>query len=97
MNANAFSLPLFPLGRLVATPGAIELIARTGTNVFSLIRRHQYGDRGVVCQSDRMANNQALIDGTILSPYELGERRYRLWALIEADTSATTSLRPGEY
>ncbi|WP_080303031.1 hypothetical protein [Burkholderia pseudomallei] len=89
---------LFPLGRVLATPGAIDLLDRTGSNVDDLLRRHLRGDWGVVCSADARANNLAVMSGTrILSAYELGERREKLWVLTEADRRATTLLLPGDY
>ncbi|MDC6128993.1 hypothetical protein [Burkholderia gladioli] len=89
---------LFPLGRVLATPGAIDLLDRTGTNVDDLLRRHVRGDWGVVCSADASANNLAVVDSTrILSAYELGARREKLWLLTEADRRATTLLLPCEY
>ncbi|MDF3091164.1 hypothetical protein [Burkholderia semiarida] len=89
---------LFPLGRVLATPGAIDLLDRTGTNVDDLLRRHLRGDWGVVCSADARANNLAIVNGTrILSAYELGDRREKLWVLTEADRRATFIIRPSEY
>jgi len=36
----------FPLGRVVATPGALEILEKTGTSVSRLLARHQSGDWG---------------------------------------------------
>ncbi|MCR5892202.1 MULTISPECIES: hypothetical protein [Burkholderia] len=89
---------LFPLGRVLVTPGAIDLLDRTGTNADDLLRRHLRGDWGVVCSADARANNLAVVSGTrILSAYELGARREKLWVLTEADRRATTLLLPCEY
>lgn len=98
MNHAALSRPLFPLGRVAATPGAIELLSRTGTSTFSLLRRHQCGDWGSVCEADKKANADAVLHGSrILSAYPLGARQEKLWLISEADRSITTILRPGEY
>ncbi|WP_080410392.1 hypothetical protein [Burkholderia ubonensis] len=89
---------LFPLGRVLATPGAIDLLDRTGTNADDLLRRHLGGDWGVVSSADARTNNLAVVNGTrILSAYELGTRREKLWVLTEADRRATTLLLPCEY
>ena len=40
--------PLFDLGRVVATPGALELLAATETNPAELLERHVSGDWGEV-------------------------------------------------
>lgn len=89
---------LFPLGCVLATPGAIDPLDRTGTNAVDLLRRHLRGDWGVVCPADARANDLAVGNGTrILSAYELGIRREKLWVLTEADRQATVLMRPSEY
>lgn len=98
MNHAALSHPRLPLGRIMVTPGAIEVMSRTETNALSLLRRHQRGDRGVVCDADKRANDIALTNCTrILSAYVVGAREEKLWLISEADRSATTILRPDEY
>ncbi len=62
---------LFELGVVVATPGALEVLAPEET--LDLLRRHQGGDWGELDANDRRANNRALKDGTrLLSAYPLG-------------------------
>lgn len=90
--------PLFLVGSVVATVGALDLLDRTGTNASALLRRHQYGDWGAVCASDARSNDKAMSDSSrILSAYELGTRRERLWIVTEADRRTTTLLMPAEY
>lgn len=86
---------LFELGRIVATPGALEVLAPEEPLV--LLRRHASGDWGGVDAHDRRANNRALKDGTrLLSAYTLpgGEK---VWIITEADRSSTCILLPEEY
>lgn len=88
--------PLFPLGAVVATPGALDLLDRHGINATQLLARHQYGDFGTVCADDANENMFAIQHGSrILSAYEVGGER--LWVITEADRSATTLLLPEEY
>lgn len=90
--------PLFSLGRTVATPSALDLLDRTGTDGTDLLNRHQCGDWGIVCTADAKSNDRAITDGTrILSAYELGARREQLWIITEADRRVTTLLLPIEY
>ncbi|MBT2794750.1 hypothetical protein [Paraburkholderia strydomiana] len=97
MKAHCLNL-LFSLGRIHATPGAIDLLDQTGTNADELLRRHLRGDWGVVCSADARANKLAVVHGTrILSAYELGARRERLWIITEAGRESTTLLLPAEY
>ncbi len=88
--------PLFPLGSVVATPGAVDLLDRQGVNVSSLLLRHKYGDFGMVCAEDQASNIAAIEYGSrILSAYLLSGER--LWIITEADRSVTTLLLPSEY
>lgn len=89
--------PLFPLGRLVATPGALAALEKAGESPMTFIRRHVTGDWGTVCAGDKQLNDASVKDGTrILSAYETtaGDR---IWVMSEADRSATTILLPDEY
>ncbi len=89
-------MSLFELGRVVATPGALEVVLHPDEAV-SLLRRHQSGDWGEVDGHDRRANNKAIKEGTrLLSAYTLpgGEK---VWIITEADRSATCLLLPSEY
>lgn len=90
--------PLFPLGRIVATPEALDLLGRTGTSVATLLRQHQCGDWGTVCPADRKSNDLAVSEGArILSVYGLGTGREKIWIITDADRCATTALLPCEY
>ena len=89
--------PLFPLGQIVATPGALDLLDRAGTNGLDLVLRHQHGDWGSVPPEDAEENTYSVSNGCrILSSYFLTETE-RLWIITEADRSATTLLLPNEY
>ena len=87
---------LFPLGRIVATPGALEALAEAGKEPAELLDRHAAGFWGDVCEEDWKANEEALRRGLrLLSSYNIeGEK---VWIITEADRSATTILRPEEY
>ena len=91
------SKPLFPLGVVVATPGAIEALEKAKTSAWDLLRRHVAGDFGEVDQDDWQANLEAIKDDArILSAYTLttGER---IWVISEADRSSSCLLTPQEY
>lgn len=86
----------FPLGHLVATPGALELLDRMAVNGFELVQRHQRGDWGDVPPEDAIENENAIVNSCrILSSYQLGDER--IWIITEADRSSTTLLLPEEY
>jgi hypothetical protein len=87
----------FPLGQIVATPGALAVLEAAGRTPMEFLMRHARGDWGELDEHDRLANEQALDHGGRLlsSYYIVGERR--LWILTEGDRSATTLLLPSEY
>ncbi|MBU1215710.1 MAG: hypothetical protein KKA63_10775 [Gammaproteobacteria bacterium] len=86
----------FPLGHLVSTPAALELLDREAVNASELIQRHQRGDWGDIEVEDAKDNENAIINGRrILSSYQIGNSR--LWILTESDRSSTTLLLPEEY
>ena len=85
----------FPLGRVVATPGA--LAAMTTEEMTAAIRKHVSGDWGELDPHDIAENELSLREGyRLLSVYrtKAGERFY---IITEADRSATTVLLPDEY
>ncbi len=87
---------LFPLGKVVATPGAMRLLKEAEIEPAALLDRHQAGDWGVVCEADQQENNLSLRKGfRILSAYEVGQGK--VWIITEADRSSTSILLPSEY
>ncbi len=90
--------PRFPLGRVVATPGALSALEEAQTCPSELLRRHQGGDWGEVPSCDARENERSLRHGwRLLSSYPLGEDRAKVWVITEADRSSTCLLRPEEY
>jgi hypothetical protein len=88
--------PRFPLGRTLATPGAIAVAEAHGIDLGELFARHHRGDWGDVPPEDAEANESALAyGGRLLSAY--GEGGRVLWIITEADRSATTVLRAEDY
>lgn len=84
--------PKFPLGKLLATPGAIAL----GINFSPYINRHVRGDWGDVNEEDRQQNDDSIKEGMrIMSVYETDSGR--IWIITEADRSVTTVLLPEDY
>ena len=85
-----------PLGRVVATPGALNLLRKCGRHPFDLLARHAAGDWGELCAFDRRQNEIALRECyRVFSSYEVPEGR--VWIITEADRSVTTILLPEEY
>jgi len=86
----------FPLGQIVATPGALDVLDRGAVNAAELLRRHQNGDWGNVPPEDAEENELSIVNGNrILSSYTVGADR--IWIITEADRSSTTLLLPEEY
>ncbi len=105
MTANtaattSFSLwqrpPLFNLGEIYATPGAMAFLQENDLTPYEFLHRHHIGDWGDLDPEDIEANRAALHYGSrLLSSYEIGNQK--LWIITEADRSTTTVLLPEEY
>lgn len=92
--------PLFPLGTVVATPGALEALEQAGVTPMRLIARHVFGDWGDLCEEDQEANRQAVKHGgRVFSSYVIGSGMctQKCWLITEADRSSSTLLLPEEY
>lgn len=95
--------PKFDPGQMLATPGALEALAKNDTDARPLLARHLSGDWGELCDEDRQANEDALKTGArLLSAYTLADGTM-LWIITEAAPEpdgprpATTLLLPDEY
>lgn len=89
--------PRFPLGQIVATPGALETLEAIGQDPMELIKRHVTGDWGDLVDEDKKENELSLKEGyRLLSAYVLANK-VKVWIITEADRSATTILLPEEY
>lgn len=88
----------FPLGRIVATPAALDTLAKFGQSAHGFLMRHATGDWGVVCKEDSAANDEAIALGErLLSAYILGDGTTKVWVITEADRSSTCVLMPDDY
>ena len=90
--------PLFSLGQVVATPGALDALARANQQPHDFLNRHATGDWGSeLSEEDKDENKYSLQHGfRILSSYRTtaGEK---LWVITEADRSVTSLILPEEY
>ena len=92
----------FPLGQIVATPGALEALQRNNVEALDYLRRHVSGDWGIVCKEDQQTNEESLKNGArLMSAYFLPDET-TLWIITEAANDggareATTLLLPDEY
>jgi len=95
-------MPKFDLGRILATPGALEAIEESDQSPVDFLRRHFNCDWGDVCDEDRQLNDAALDDGSrLFSAYNTGAGK-EIWVITEAAGDdggrlATTLLLPSEY
>jgi len=94
--------PLFSLGQVVATPGALYALAGHQLDPMDLLRRHVRGDWGEIHPDDTGLNERALADGSrIFSVYKL-TRDVTVWVITEAvgdagQRASTCLLLPSEY
>ena len=95
MSASQVPVALFRVGRIVATPNALDKL--TQQDILTAIRRHQAGDWGDVCEDDRNDNDRALTECTRLVSVYHNENQVKFWVITEADRSATTVLMPEDY
>jgi len=91
------TIPLFPAGQIVATPGALALLEQAKKSPLEYLSRHLRGDWGELCPEDKTENELSLKHGyRLMSNYQVTDRE-KLWIITEADRSVTTLLLPTEY
>lgn len=87
---------MFPLGRLVATSGALRFCKEHGINPIHVLARHCARDWSEMDPEDQRLNLAAITDGSrVLSGYMYAGTR--LYVITEADRSVTTLLLAEEY
>lgn len=97
LATGAAAAPLFDLGPVYGTPGALDALRQADTLGQALIYRHVSGDFGDLGEEDRAANQRAIVEGTrVFSAYRL-VTGVKVWVITEADRSSTTVLLPSEY
>lgn len=85
----------FPLGRIVATDGAIAAIPNE--ELLNAISRHHHADWGDLEEDDWYGNDRSLCNGSrLFSQYE-SKVGIKFWIITEHDRSVTTVLLPSEY
>src|SRR5260370_35246111 len=55
--------PLFDLGQLVATPGALAALEKSGQSPMEFLSRHVTGDWGEIPEEDKQENQLSLKNG----------------------------------
>ena len=86
-----------PLGRTVATPGALQALREAGESLLGYLARHTAGDWGDLDADDKHENDLSVREGyRILSAYHLSTG-VKVWVITHADRSSTCILLPEEY
>ena len=89
--------PLFELGRVVATPGALAALEEADQRPEEFLARHVAGDWGEVSDEDKQENDFSVENGfRILSSYRT-RKGVKFWIITEYDRSVSTLLLPLEY
>ena len=89
--------PLFDLGQLVATSGALAALEKSGQSPVDFVSRHVTGDWGEIPQEDHKENQFSLEKGfRLLSSYRTSANDV-VWVITESSRSHTTLLLPDEY
>lgn len=97
MEQQRIKRPLFALGQVVSTPGALEALEQAGQSPVELLNRHVTGDWGTLDEEDKRENDLSVQKGyRILSAYIL-RTGVKVWIITEYDRSVTTFLLPSEY
>lgn len=94
---SMLKVPVFALGQIVATPGALALLEKARKSPSEFLSRHLRGDWGDLCRDDQAENELSLKQGfRLLSSYPVTDTD-TIWIITEADRSVTTVLLPAEY
>jgi hypothetical protein len=89
--------PLFDLGQLVATSGALAALEKSGQSPMDFVSRHVMGDWGDIPDEDRKENQFSLEQGfRLMSSYRTTANDV-VWVITEGSKSHTTLLLPDEY
>ena len=89
--------PLFELGQVVGTPGALLALEDAEQHPVELLTRHVTGDWGCLPEEDKEENELSVAKGfRIFSAYGL-HTGVNVWLITEWDRSVTTILLPEEY
>ena len=88
--------PLFDLGKVVSTQGALAKV--NGEDMLTCLNRHQCGDWGDLEQEDKEANDLALVsdEDRMFSMYH-DRNGIKFYIITEGNRSYTVALLPEEY
>jgi hypothetical protein len=88
---------LFPLGQIVATPGALGELSTASTDPTPFLDRHLAGDWGDLSADDKASNDAGVNGGDRIHSAYVLSTGVKIWIITEADRSVTTILLPEEY
>jgi len=95
--------PRFSLGKVVATPGAVEALKAAEQDASHFLELHQSGAWGDLDSDDRRLNDEAIAhegdldqQQRVLSSYKT-KLDTKIWVITEWDRSLTAILLPEEY
>jgi hypothetical protein len=87
--------PKLNLGQIVITSNADSVL--TSEDVSAALRRHAFGDWGMVCAEDWRTNDQRCREkGMVLSSYD-SAKGTRFWVISDPGHEVTTLLLPEDY
>jgi hypothetical protein len=96
-ESSSTKQPLFSLGQVVATPGALAALLEAGQSPLVFLVRHVMGDWGELPPEDVKENEYSLEHGLRLFSAYRTSKGEKLWVITEWDRSVTTLLLPSEY
>ena len=94
IGAQLVPNPLFALGQVVATPGALDALEQAQQTPEEFLARHVQGDWSTLDAHDQQANQQAVKEGDRVFSVYTTKSGTRLYVITEWDRSITTLLRP---
>ncbi|MDQ1612118.1 MAG: hypothetical protein QOG00_2049 [Pyrinomonadaceae bacterium] len=87
----------FQLGRIYATPGAIDALEDAGESAQDFINRHARLEQGELCDDDYKENLFSIDKPLRIFSAFKTVNGIKIWVITEADRMATTLLLPDEY
>jgi hypothetical protein len=97
MASTDRSIPKFQHGRVLISPGVIDLALQDKLDVMHYFKRHLHGDWGKVPLVYKLMNEQALLENKrVLSAFPFGASS-NLYVFTQIDRSVTTLLLDREY
>ena len=89
-NGRSGKRPLFPLGQVVATHGALMALEDAGQQPGEFLVRHVTGDWGELDEYDRNQNEVGLKQGLRLMSAYRTQKEVRIWIITEWDVRHVT-------